>query len=161
MRGDGGGSRGGYPRRLGLRGEDAGDDDGVGCQDGSPFVTNVVAGIKGDGRVSRQGSRSVVKIFDANRGGKAMPGWTGQAEDSSGRRRCTRHWVHHRRRRRSRDRVRSRPKGPEDHHERQRTASCQKGRGSKGIGRRGPPLSVGELAVSYASRGAEVDHDLW
>ena len=23
------------------------------------------------------------------------------------------------------------------------------------------PLSVGELAVSYASRGAEVDHDLW
>jgi hypothetical protein len=35
-----------------------------------------------------------------------------------------------------------------------------KGRRSKGIGRRGPPLSVGELVVGYASHGAEVDHDL-
>ena len=54
----------------------------------------------------------------------------------------------------------ARPKGPEDCREPWRTASRQKGRGSKGIGRRGPPLSVGELVVGYASRGAEVDHDL-
>jgi hypothetical protein len=95
-----------------------------------------------------------------SRGGEAMPGWTGQAEESSGRQRCTRRWVHHHRRCRSRDEERSRPKGPEDHCEPRRTASRQKGRGSEGIGRRGPPLSVGELVVGYASRGVEMDHDL-
>ena len=49
-----------------MREEDAGDDGGVGSQDGSPFIANVVAGIEGDGRVSHLGSRSVVEVFDAN-----------------------------------------------------------------------------------------------
>jgi hypothetical protein len=38
----------------------------VGCQEGSPFFTNVGPGIEGDDWVSRPGSRSVMEVFHAN-----------------------------------------------------------------------------------------------
>ena len=154
-------SSNGGDRRWGTeKGAEGEEEEAVIGEDRRSFVANMVPDVEGDVGVGRLGSRGVINVVDAY--GVAVAEEPGQGR-SGGRKMngadkdtpivgCTIADVI--------------GVTTEDEHGRwDRGIAASPGgrhpvRRDEGLGAEDQRLSVGELAIGYASRGAEMDHDL-